>query len=126
MEGALDRAETIKAGVSLQNGDWVVKQTDGTVDKATGAKALGGPAGVVIRGNADSTSGTATNKATVIWGNHISKIKTATAFTVGQPLSVSAGALVVGTFGTDPIVGYVLEVIAAGTSEDASIVAKFN
>lgn len=119
-DGALDRAEVIKASVSLTNGDWVQKQSDNTVDKVGGTKTAN--AGLVVRGNADSGSGAYTNKATVLWGNFIAKIKTATSFTPGQNLTVQNNALVAGTFGTDPIIGYVLDVIAASATEDASVV----
>lgn len=123
-EGALDRAEVIKSGVSLVNGDWVQKQADGTVDKVNATKTAN--AGLVVRGNADSTSGATTAKATVLWGNFIAQIKTATAFTPGQALTVQSGALVAGIVGTDPIVGYVLDVYAAGATQDASVVVKIN
>ena len=119
-DGALDRAETIKASVSLTNGDWVQKQSDNTVDKVGGTKTAN--AGLVIRGNADSGSGTYTNKATVLCDNLIAKINTATSFTPGQNLTVQNNALVAGTFGTDPIIGYVLDVIASSATEDASVV----
>lgn len=123
-EGALDRAETIFAGATLINGDWVQKQVDGTVAKTSATKTAN--AGLVVRGNGDSTSGTYTNKATVLWGNFIAQIKTGTAFTPGQALTVVSGALAAGTVGTDPIIGYVLDVIAAGASSDASVVVKIN
>lgn len=123
-EGSLDRAEPIKAAVTLVNGDWVQKQVDGTVDKTNATKTAN--AGLVIRGNGDSTSGTATNKATVLWGNFIAQIKTVTVFTPGAALTVQSGALVAGTVGTDPIIGYVLDVIAASSVNDASVIVKIN
>ena len=128
-EGALDRAEPIKAGVTLVNGDWVQKQADNTIDKVSATKTAN--AGLVIRGNGDSTSGVVSNQATVIWGNFIARIKTVTAFTPGQALTVQSGVLVAGVVGTDPIVGYVLDVQAASTSgfgspTDANVVVKIN
>jgi len=123
-EGALDRAETIKTGVSLVNGDWVQKQSDGTIDKVSSTKTAN--AGLVIRGNTDSTSGVTTGKATVLWGNFIAQIKTATVFTPGAALTAQNGVLVAGTVGTDPIIGYVLDVIASSATTDASVVVKIN
>jgi hypothetical protein len=123
-EGALDRAESIKTGVTLLNGDWVQKQADNTVDKVSATKTAN--AGLVVRGNGDSLSGVATAKATVLWGNFIAQIKTATVFTPGQALTVQSGALVAGVVGTDPIVGYVLDVISANATNDASVVVKIN
>lgn len=130
---ALDRAETIKTGVTLSNGDWVVKQADNTVDKApSGSKTAA--AGLVVRGNGDSGSGATTGKATVLWGNFIAQIKNlpaAVTFTPGAALTIQANAggtafLALGTVGTDPIIGYVLDVIAASATTDSSIVAVFN
>lgn len=130
---ALDRAEPIKTGSTLSNGDWVVKQSDNTVDKAPSASKTAS-AGLVVRGNGDSGSGAYTGKATVLWGNFIAKIKNlpaAVTFTPGAALTIQANAggtafLALGTVGTDPIIGYVLDVIAASTTEDASIVVKIN
>lgn len=123
-EGALDRAESITTGATLVNGQWVQKQTDNTVNVSSATKTAN--AGLVIRGNGDSTSGVATAKATVIWGNFIAQVKTATVFTPGQALTVQSGALVAGVVGTDPIVGYVLDVIASSAVNDASVVVKIN
>lgn len=134
-EGALDRAETIKTGVTLVNGDWVTKQVDGTVDKATTSPGGAGypvitaglaTAGLVIRGNGDSTSGVATNKATVIWGNYIAQIKTALSCSPGQLLTVKANALAVATSGTDSVIGQVLDVITSSATNDTSIIVKIN
>jgi hypothetical protein len=124
MGGSLDRAEPITSGVTLVNGDWVQKQSDNTVNKVNSTKTAN--AGLVVRGNGDSGSGAYTGKATVLWGNFIAMIKTATSFTPGQALTVQSNALVAGTVGTDPIVGYVLDVIAASNTTDASVVVKIN
>jgi hypothetical protein len=123
-EGALDRAEPIKTGLALVNGDWVQKDVDGTVIKVTSTKTAN--AGLVIRGNIDSLSGLTTGKATVLWGNFIAQIKTSTSFSPGNALTVQNNALVVGTVGTDPIIGYVLDVIASSSTNDASVVVKIN
>lgn len=55
-DGSLDLSEPIKATVTLSNGDWVVKQADGTVDKVpTAAGAISNQAvGLVISGNGDA------------------------------------------------------------------------
>jgi hypothetical protein len=132
LDGSLDRVETIKSGVTLVNGDWVVKQADNTVDKATTSKA--GNAGLVIQGNGDSGSGAATGKAVVLWGNFIAQIKnlpSAVTFTPGAYVTIQKDGtglnyLALGTFGTDPIVGVVLDVIANSAVNDASIIVKFN
>lgn len=123
-DGALDRAETIKTGVTLSNGDWVVKQSDNTVDLASATKTAA--AGLVIRGNGDSGSGAYTNKATVLWSNFVVKVKnyTAGAWAPGSPVTVASGKVTIGVQGTDPIIGYVLDVIAASSSNDASLVIQ--
>ena len=61
-DGAMDLAETIKAASTLVNGDWVEKQSDGTValTSATGTNQ----AGLVITGNGDSGS---RQTATKLW-----------------------------------------------------------
>ena len=53
-DGARDSVELVQAGASLQNGDVVTMQPDGTVNKV-GASAVA-MAGLVFRGNADSPS----------------------------------------------------------------------
>ena len=123
-DGALDRAETIKTGVTLDNGDWVQKQSDNTVDKTNATTTAN--AGLVIRGNGDSGSGAYTGKATVLWGNFIAQIQNlpAVVFTPGAALTVKSGQVNLGVFGTDPIIGYVLDVIAASTTTTASIIAR--
>lgn len=124
-EGALDRDEVIKTGVSVSNGDWVSKQSDNTVDLVGSTKTAN--AGLVIRGNADSGSGAYTGKAVVLWNNFIAQIKNlpnAVTFTPGASLTIQNGKVQLAT-GTDPVIGHVLDVIAASSSNDASIVAMF-
>ena len=126
-DGALDRAEPIKAGTSVANGDWVMKTSDNTVDLVGATKTA--RAGLVVRGNSDSGSGAYTGKATVLWGNFIAEIKNlpaAVTFTPGAALTIQKGKVQLGVVGTDEIIGHVLDVIAASASTDASIVAKFN
>ena len=115
-DGSLDRAEPIKAGATLVNGDWVTKQADGTVDKTAAAAAA--LAGLVIVGNGDSASASNANEAVVLWSNFIAKIanydNTAT-YAPGSPVTVKSGKITLGVAGTDPILGYVLNVQAAAT-----------
>lgn len=125
-DGALDRAEPIKAAASLSNGDWVQKQSDNTVDKTTSTETAN--AGLVIRGNADSGSGAYTGKATVLWGNFIVQVKNLTpavTYTPGASLTVKSGLLDLAGAG-EPVIGHVLDVIAASSTTDASIIAKIN
>lgn len=121
-DGSLDRAEPIKAGVTLVNGDWVQKQADNTVDKVGATKSFN--AGLVVRGNGDSGSSANTNKATVVWGNFIAQVQTGLTLTPGQALTVQNGALVEGTIGTDPIIGFVLDVISASAVNTASMIVR--
>lgn len=126
-EGALDRVEAIATGQSLSNGNWVTKNADNTVSLSGVTKTAA--AGLVVRGNADSGSGAYTMKATVLWGNYIAQIKNlpgGVTFVPGSPLTIQNGMIQLGVQGTDPIVGYVLDVVAAGSFEDAHVVAKFN
>lgn len=126
-EGALDRAELIASGQSLSNGDWVTKNSDNTVSLSGSTKTAA--AGLVVRGNADSGSGTYTGKATVLWGNFIARIKNlpnGTTFVPGSPVTIQNGKVQLGVQGTDPIVGYVLDVVALSSTNDACIVVKVN
>lgn len=123
-DGSLDRNEPIKAGVTLTNGDWVEKQTDGSVDKV-GATATNS-VGVVIQGNGDSASAVNSKRAVVLWGNFLAKVSnfdaTAT-YAPGSKLTAKAGKLTLAT-GTDPVVGHVLDVVTAGASQTAHLVVK--
>ena len=137
-DGALDRAEVIGTGVTLSNGDWVIKQSDNTVVKATATKT--NSAGLVLRGNGDSLSalvsiggnGVSTTpsnqkRAIVLWGNFIAQIQNlpnAVTFTPGAPITIQNGMIQLGTFGTDPIIGFVLDVIGASSTTTASVVVK--
>ncbi|MGN6514652.1 MAG: hypothetical protein ACTHLR_02290 [Rhizomicrobium sp.] len=119
-DGALDRSEPIKSGSTLQNGDWVIKQADGTVDKVgANLPANIALAGLVVVGNGDSSSASNAGEAVVLWKNFIAKIAnydaTAGAYAPTQPLTVKNGILTKGTPGTDPIVAYVLDVVAVAT-----------
>jgi hypothetical protein len=51
-DGALERAELVKQGSLLVNGDLVEMQVDGTVDRVSATKSR--KVGLVIRGNGDS------------------------------------------------------------------------
>lgn len=122
MDGAMERVETIKSGVTLQNGDWVEKQADNTIDKVGATKT--NKAGLVIAGNGDSSSATYTGKAVVLWGNFIAQIKNlpgGVTFVPKAGLTVQNGMAQLDA-GTDPQVGHVLDVIAASATNDASIV----
>lgn len=134
-EGALDRNELIATGQSLSNGDWVVPGSAGIVIAGATA-ANNGCAGLVIQGNADSGSAAYAGKAVVLWGNFIARIKnyTAGSYSAGTPLMIVSGKVAPQT-STNPIVGYVLDVVAAVSTvtagnlnapNDAYIVAKFN
>lgn len=134
-DGSLSRAEIVKAGSTLVNGDWVVKQADGTVDKPAGAVTLAsGSVGLVVVGNGDSGSAANSGKAEVLWSSYIAKISsagyTAGAYAPGVSFSVNAGKPVLATLpsGTgatyapgDAVVGTVLEVVAVGATETAHI-----
>jgi len=122
-EGARERSELIKASTTLVNGDWVEKQSDGTVAK-TGASATK-RAGLVVRGNGDSASAANANKATVLWGNFIAKVSnyTAGSYAPGTPLTVVSGKVAVANGTTDPEIGFVLDVVAAVAGvETASLI----
>lgn len=124
-DGSLDRNETIKAGVTLYNGDWVQKQTDGSVDKSGAAAAAF--VGLVVQGNGDSASAVNSKKAVVLWGNFLAKISnydTGASYVPGSPLTAKSGKLTLGVVGTDPIVGHVLDVVTAGADRTAHLVVK--
>lgn len=131
-EGALERSEVIKAATTVSNGDWVEKQSDGTV--AASSATATNHAGLVVRGNGDSASAAAAGKATVLWGNFVAKVSnyTAGAYVPGSPVTITSGKVALATpaSGTgatyapgDPIIGYVLDVTAAVSGkETASLV----
>lgn len=124
-DGSLDRAEPIKAAATLSNGDWVAKEADNTVAAVGATKTA--KAGLVIRGNGDSGSGAYTGKATVLWGNAIVMIKNlpaAVTFAPGDSVCAQNGKIQLAS-GADPVLGHVLDVIAASATTDASIVVKF-
>lgn len=110
-DGALDRVETIKSGVTLNAGDVVEKQADGTVALSSATKSR--KVGLVVQGNGDSSSSVNTHKAVVLWGNYIAQIdSTAVAGTlaVNATLTGQNGKFTVGVAGTDPEVGFIAEV----------------
>lgn len=131
MDGALERNEVIASGQTLSNGDWVTKNSDNTVSLAGATKT--GVTGLVVRGNGDSSSCATSNQAVVLWGNFTAQIKnlpTGVTFAPGNYLCVQNGKVQLATFGTDPIIGRVLDVngtqASPPTNGDWSIVAVFN
>ena len=121
------------ASVVLQNGDWVQKFSDNTVQWA-GATTTNS-AGLVIRGNGDSYSASNSNTAVVLWSGFIAQIQnyTAGSYSPGTAVTAQNGrikpaapASITTSEGSntlgDPVVGYVLDVIAGGTTTTASIV----
>lgn len=148
-DGALDRVETIykngSTSANLQNGDFVTKRSDGTVGLAVTAKSAA--AGMVVAGNTDSASAAYTGKATVLWGNFIAEVQYGTAnsavnstytaaaggtpadassFVPGSALTVTNGQLTLGVVGTDPIIGYVLDVVVGSGTTASYLVVKIN
>lgn len=123
-DGSLDRFEAIKSGSTLVNGDWVAKQSDNTVD-ISGASASAA-AGLVVVGNGDSGSAAYTGKAVVLWGNFIANISnyTAGAYVPGSPITIKSGKVALGVQGTDPIIGYVLDVVAVSGTQTAHLTIK--
>lgn len=127
---ALDMAETIEAGQTLQNGDWVYKAADGGVQKVPGgltsAVAL---AGLVMQGNGDSGSATYANKAVVLWSGFVADISNydaSASYVPGSPLMTgnttggTTGTLTLQT-GSYPIIGYVLNVTPVSAQNTASL-----
>jgi hypothetical protein len=121
MEGAREHVETVKTSSTVSNGDLVEMQSDGTVDKSSSTPT--DRAGLVVRGNGDSTSGVAAgNKAVVLWGNYIVRVSnyTAGSWAVGDKVTV-VSAKFKKDAGSDPIVGHVIAVTAASATNTASI-----
>ena len=123
-DGSLERVEPITAAATLQNGDWITKQSDNTVNK-TGASASNN-VGLVLVGNGDSGSAAYAGKAVVLWGNFLAKISNyaAGAYAPGSPITVKSGQVALANGTTDPVVGFVLDVVAAATTETAHLVIK--
>lgn len=115
-DGARDRAEPIASGSTIQNGDWVAKQSNGTV--ALSGSAASNAVGLVFVGNGDSASASNTNKALVLWGNFEAKIAnydTTASYVPGNNVTVKSGKITLAG-STDPVVGTVLDVVTAITS----------
>lgn len=122
-EGAQERLETVKVGSTLVNGDVVEMQSDGTVDKTSGTKNFA--AGLVIRGNGDSTSVVASGKCLVLWGNYIVRVKgvqVTGAVVVGSPVTTTSGKYALASSVTDNVLGFCVKVQAATTTESAHFV----
>lgn len=121
-DGGLDFNETITDGSTLNAGDVVELQSDGTVDACGAVSATRTNVGWVVRGNGDSTSvAAAGNKAVVLWNNFIArttKVNTA-GLSVGDPLEAAAGILQAVTTGAT--VAYVKEIHAAANGDPASL-----
>src|SRR4051812_11174947 len=113
-EGGRESVETIKASVTLANGDLVEMQSDGTVDKVSATAT--DRCGVVIRGNGDSTSSVVTNKCVVLWGNYVVRVSsnkyTAASWAVGDKVTGKSGKFTKDA-GSDPLIGFVKKVQAA-------------
>lgn len=112
-DGARDRAEVIASGQTLQNGDWVAKQSNGSV--ALSGASASNAVGLVFEGNGDSASAANTNKALVLWGNFIAKIAnydTGASYAPGNNVTVKSGKVTLAG-GSDPVVGVVLDVVTA-------------
>jgi len=127
-DGALDRAEVIKTGSTLLAGDFVAKQSDGTVDKSAALSATNKSVGLVVQGNGDSTSATNSGKAVVLWSGFIVELDStcydAGAWAPGLPVKISgtnAGKLTIANGTTDIEFGVVLDVVAASSTETAHI-----
>jgi hypothetical protein len=122
-EGAVEAAEPIKVGASLKNGDWVMKQTDGTVDLTSATAANNVVCGLVIAGNFDAASAANTNLATVLWSNFVVDVSnhdTAPTYAPGNALMSVSGKLTLAT-GTNPVVGYVLKVVQSSATDTAHL-----
>lgn len=120
-DGSLDRNETIASGQTLVNGDWVTKNSDNTVSKSSSTNTAS--AGVVIVGNGDSGSAAYSGKAVVLWGNFVATTKNLTGgqtYAPGGALTIKSGKIFPAT-GTDPVIGFVLDVIASSATSDASV-----
>lgn len=122
-EGAQERLETVKVGSTLVNGDFVEMQTDGTVDKVSATENFA--AGLVIRGNGDSTSVVAAGKCLVLWGNYIVRVKSTQvtgAVVVGSPVTGKSGRLALPASGIINQLGFCVKVQAATSTESAHFI----
>lgn len=121
-DGALDYNEDITSGSTLNAGDVVELQADGTVDACGAVSATRTNVGWVVRGNGDSTSvAAAGNKAVVLWNNFIARTTKVdvTGLQPGDPLEAADGILQAVTTGA--VVAYVKKVHAAANGDPASL-----
>jgi hypothetical protein len=134
-EGAVEAAEVIKTGVTLVNGDWVCKQADGTVDKASATALNNVFSGLVIAGNGDNAitvgstsyagtnSNANTNKAVVLWSGFIvdvSNFDATPTYAPGNAVMTVSGKLTLWTTG-NPVAGHVLAVVPGSATETARL-----
>ena len=134
-DGALDNVDyevdaTALASDTFAAGDVVMLNSSAKLVK-TGATATNA-CGFIVRGPSDSASvGVSGNRPVVLWGNFIAKTQkfnTGSSYSPGTALTSKNGVLDVagaGTPGTsfpDPVVGYVMDVVAAVGSEPAHLV----
>lgn len=129
-EGGLERLETVKVGSTLINGDVVLKQADGSVDKVSTTSS--GAVGLVIRGNGDSGSVVTSGKAVVLWSGYIVQVSNynqtslPAAWAPGVAVT-GGGTAATGKFNTttatdSSVIGYCLAVTAVSTTDTANVV----
>jgi len=128
-DGALDLVETTRTASGVQDtlskGDWVVKNSNGSVSKS---------AGLVVQGNGDSStysvngvtignSAMNTGKVVVLWGNFIADYQTPggvpAGLAAGTPFTIKLGEIAA-VVTTDPVIGYILGTQAAVTGKESA------
>ena len=126
---AVDMAETIESGSTLQNGDWVTKSADGGVAKVSTTLGSTSLAGLVMEGNGDAASASNSNKAVVLWSGFVADISNydpAPTYVPGSLLvagstSATTGTLTLQTVSTQPVIATVLNVTPASASNTACL-----
>lgn len=134
-EGALDNAAyevdaTALASDTFSAGDVVEMNSNGKLVKSSATPSAN--VGILFRGPSDSASvGAVGNRAVVLWGNFLAKTtkyNSGSTFAPGTPITGKNGTIDVAAAGTpgtsfpDPVLGHVLEVVAASGSDPAYLV----
>jgi hypothetical protein len=137
-DGALDLVETTRTASGVQDtlskGDWVVKNSNGSVSKSAAATVANVAVGLVVQGNGDSStysvngvtignSAMNTGKVVVLWGNFIADYQTPggvpAGLAAGTPFTIKLGEIAA-VVTTDPVIGYILGTQAAVTGKESA------
>lgn len=128
--GVTEQNIKIKAAATVNGGDIVALQADGSVDVAKGVGPFGQEVGFAVVGNGDSGAAKQSNTAVVLFGKFVAKT---TKYNTGASLVPGSKLTIKGTAGqpavldlaagSDPVVGVVRAIGTAAEAPEGSSVA---